>query len=413
MKILTAIWEGIKSFFGAIKKAVGDKPLPEVVADVSKAITSAAAAALIIYSTVNVVRNRFMAGNKKKPKNDDISPAEYLMRQRKDGSVDARLEDLRRRTQNFGKKYVKENANLDKEGTALLNRIAKTRNSVFNSLTQTEQIDVLRLEGFDCEVFLYEEQKKLKNTRSLFGKKKDDVFLKPGYINGDKVRLISENQFLTFRDKVRRFFLLPTEDKVPQIVLFPNGYEPPVTHEELEELQTCGSVALKYMPHSNIDRYLRPNMEAQQIIDRRQDIILDEAANSKSYKKFCKRVKKRMKTEGLSSVSVYELMKAEEKRKKKKKKKKDNDDRDISPFSFYDDEEPWLESDKKKKKKKKDKKKGKKNKDSSSGKKDKKKKKKNKDDGAISEKYVKDAKATYAHFLKYARAGREDYIGIW
>jgi hypothetical protein len=277
-----------------------------------------------------------------------------------------------------------------------------------------DQLDVLRSEGFDCEAFLYKEQWPDRYKKSLFVNKNDRYMLKPGYINGDTVRLKSDSQFFTFRDKIRWLFKLPPKDKVPQIVLFPNGVELPTDQDVYYELLDTNSVATKMFPRSNVDRYIHPTPEAIEIKNRKQEIILEEAGKHKSYKKFYKRVNKRMREEGLITPSIYDMMVEEEKRKKKKKKHKD-EDFDFDSYYY----ESWDDSDKKKKKKKKKKDK-KKKKEKKEKKKDKKKKKKEKEqsvttwDGIeIPGKYIKAAKKVMAHDLEVVRKGILDFGVYW
>lgn len=392
MKFINRILKAVKKCFKFIADVVKGKDVGEVISDTSKVVTAMAVTGLTVKATIDGMRVRAMQGPEKVDVYNTETPAEYMMKQRTgDGSIIDRLNELKAKNRNIGKRNVKENANLDKGGSNLLKRIAATRNEFFNSLSETDQIAVLRSEGFDCKAFLAEEERKSWGFFTRIWKRITQAN-RPMKISSTDAVLKNDYSYLCFTDKIRRFFHIEPKHEIPQIELFPEWHIAKMKCTNIAELKQYAQIACKYMPKSDIDKYVHsPEVVTNGASSmEKRHIIADELFKAKTYKKFKKRVDDRMADAGIvNTKSVFEMMTEYEKdNKKKKKKKKGKKNKDS-----YDDYRAIFDYDEPKK-----------------GKKKKNKKKKN---VKSSDSYAKDARQLYLAYLDTDRKGKLDYEGKW
>ena len=337
MRFFTKLVEFVKKAVSVIADFFKDKNPIEVINDTAKTVAAVATAALAIYTGINAIRVHLIPAMNKNVSSDSKSGHDYLMEDRNIGSIDEKISSNRRQASRLNKKAP---LKMKKEELEALAEIAKTRNSIFQSLSPEEQLNILEMEEFDFRDYINKRKASKKFKFSLFKN-----FKKLGTTDTDKA----------FREPVDygffNFIMRPLDDfihwikndpipkKVPQIQVVDHPEIPDVNCETAFDLVQAARNLDSYLSHNNSvsDEF---NVSSQAAMEEQQ-ILAEEIFRHRSLNKFKKAVNRRMSQSEFNAPNLFALM-ADDDGKKKKKKKFHDDDEDSGDF-------------KKKKKKKKDK----------------------------------------------------------
>jgi len=376
MGFFKKIWGLLKSGFEKLRELFKDKSPGEIIEDVSKAAVGIATVAGVCYVGYNAVRSLFMRGASRRGGEGSRSGADVMFDERVTGSVDEKIARARRYSRDGFGRY----AGLSQDDANLLEEIAKTRNTAFKLMSPTQQMNLLRTEGFDFEAFRAQmSQKKGRFRRSTRrvgeASPETQAFREPvdyGKLNW-LMRPLDDLLCWLKND--------PTPKKVPQIHVVDMNAMPNIRVNSMDEMVAgLRSLGAYLDARQGIQTSV---VELETIEDARERAICaDEIFRHKSVKDYQKAVKSRMNAETGLSSQIFELMDDDLRREKNKKKRRfddeDDDDDDEDRLPFY----------------------GKKKK---SDKKDKKKEGSSKDDEY--------AERMYQHFLKDALSGKQSHSG--
>jgi hypothetical protein len=331
MRFLTKIINFVKKAFRKVADMFKDKNPVDVVNDTTKTVAAVATTGLALYTGINAIRVHLIPTVKKNSSSKQKSAHDFVIENREAGSIDEKLTNLKKNTSKIGKKHT---ISINQEDREILNSIARTRNSFFQSLSPEEQLNILDMEDFDFKAYADEYKRKSKRPLFRWGK----CLSKFGVSPTNK----------PFREKVNygifNFILQPLDDfvhwlkndpvpkKVPQIHLVDH---PEVPNVECETALDLVSVA------RNLDSYLIRNKTVSSEINvsspavlEEQQILAEEMFKHKTLRKLNKAVNRRMAHSQFNSPNIFDMMDDEDKKKKKKKKK----DGKGSDFSFISDE---------------------------------------------------------------------------
>jgi hypothetical protein len=339
MKFFTKIIKFVKKAFRKIVKMLKDKNPVEVINDATKTAAALATTGLALYTGVNAIRVHFAPSIKKNNNYDSKSAHEIIFENRSAGSIDEKLAIIRKNNSRMGKSNI---STIKSDDLKVLESIAKTRNSFFQSLSAEEQMNILEMEDFDFKSYSKEMKKKsrfkfFKNTKQLnkFG-------------CSDKNKAFRENVNYGFFN----FILQPIDDfihwlkndpvpkKVPQIQV--------IDHPEIPNIP-CETALDLVSTARNLDSYLNHNKTVSSEFNvttpeevEEQQILAGEIFRHKTLSKFKKAVNRCMAQSNFNTPNIFDLMDDEKDFKKKKKNKKKHS---------YDDDFSFMDSNKSKKKK--------------------------------------------------------------
>lgn len=382
MKIFAKMFNFVKKAFRKIADMFKDKSPIEVVNDVTKSVAAVVTTGVAIYAGVNAIRLHLIPSAKKKNSSEKKSGHTMILENREIGSIDDKIANLRKSASRIGKK---QHDNINREDLEILESIASTRNSFFQSLSPEEQLNVLEMEEFDFDAYKAEYRSNGKRPLFRWGKRLKNLGVSPT----DK----------PFREPIDygffNFILQPLDDfihwikndpvpkKVPQIHL--------IDHPEIPDVQ-CETVMDMVSAARNLDSYLTRNNTVSSEFNvsspaylKEQQILSDEIFRHKTLRKLNKAVNYRMAQSNLNNLSIFDMMnddadyKKKKKDKDKKKKKKKSYDGEDS-FAFMEDSK-------------------------------KKKKSKNKEDDAMETAADKRARELYRYHLEKAMNGEIDRKG--
>lgn len=334
MKFFTKFIKFVKNTFHKFVNMFKDKNPAEVINDTAKTVTAVVTAGLAIYAGANAIRVHLIPSMKKN-KTTGKSAHELLFENRHSGSIDDKLANLKKNTSMIGKKGTD---TIKPEDLKVLESIAKTRNSFFQSLSPEEQMNVLEMEEFDFKSYAKEHNKKSKF--SLFGSKK-------------KIKNLGVTpEGKAFREPVDygvfNFILRPLDDFIHWIKNDPVPKRVPqiqvVDHPEIPNIP-CATALDLVSAARNLDSYLSRNKAVSDEFNvtspaelEEQQILAEEIFRHNTLTKFKKAVNRRMAHSNFNSPNIFDLMDDDKdfKKKKKKKKKKSYDGEDS--FSFISEE---------------------------------------------------------------------------
>lgn len=378
MKFFTKLINIVKNAVSAIAKLFKDKNPVEVINDTTKTVAAVATAGLAIYAGVNALRVHLIPAVKKNKSSEQKSGHDFIMENREIGSIDDKMIKMKKGASKIGKKVTN---GMKQEDLEILQSIAKTRNTFFQSLSPEEQMNVLEMEDFDFNA--YKETYKRKSPRPLFpwGKRLKNLGVSP---EDKPFRETVDYGFFNFiLQPLDNFIHWIKNDPIPKKVKQISVVDKP----EIPNIQ-CETAMDVVAAARDLDSYLSRN---RTVLDEfngssnasleEQQILAEEIFRHSSLRKFQKAVNRRMANSSYNTPNIFELMdddkdfkKSKKDKKKKKKKDKGND------FSFIDD----------------------------SSKKDKKSKKDDKDESAAE----KRAKELYRYHLEKAMSGEIDRKGF-
>ena len=339
MKFFTKVIKFVKKAFHKLVNMFKDKNPVELINDATKTAAAMVTTGLAVYTGINAIRVHF-SPSKNKTKIANKSAHDIVFENRNSGSVNEKLATLRNNTRKIGKRNYND---IKTEDLEVLESIAKTRNSFFQSLSPEEQMNVLEMEEFDFKS--YSEGMKKKSRFSLFGKSKKRN--KIGTSQKDK----------PFREPIDygffNFILQPLDDfihwlkndpvpkKVPQIQI--------IEHPEIPDID-CETISDVVSTVRNLDSYMNHNKTLSNEFNvtspaelEEQQILANTIFRHKTLSKFKRAVNRSMAQSNFNTPNIFDLMDDDKEFKKKKKKKKKHSD---DNFSFMSDDKP-----KKKKKK--------------------------------------------------------------
>lgn len=370
MGLFSKIWNALKT---GISKLIGlfkNKSPGQLIEDASKAAVGAATVVGVGYAAVNIVRSVLMRGrDRRNEKRRPRSGVDFFHENRESGSIDEKLDNARKTYQNGYGRYN----GLTQEELDLLEEVSKTRNQTFRLLNPAEQMNLLRIEGFNFDEFKEQmdrqrDRRKIRKSKRRVGEAspEDQSFREPvdyGWFNWIMRPL---DDFLCWlKDD-------PTPKKCPQIHVVDREIIPNISVNSPEEAVASLRSLGPYLDGQN------PNnggFAFASIADAKETAICaEEIFKHKNVKSFRKAVRTRMlqDSNGLSS-QIFDLMEDDLKSDKKKKRRKYDDDDDDERDSIYF--------------KKKDKK---------------------REDKVHESEADEEAARIYNHFLKNALAGKED-----
>lgn len=367
MGLFSKIWNVLKI---GVSKLIGlfkNKSPGQVIEDASKAAVGIATVAAVSYAAVNVVKSLLMRGkNRRSEKRRPRSGVDFFHESRETGSIDEKLDNAKKSYQNVYGRY----SALTQDEMDILEEVSKTRNQMFRLLNPADQLNLLRIEGFDFDEFK-EKLERERDTRKIRKSKRrvgeaspeDQSFREPvdyGWFNWIMRPL---DDFLCWlKDD-------PTPKKCTQVHVVDREIIPNINVNSPEEAVASIRKLGPYLDsRENGDRVAFASMaDAKEMA-----ICAEEVFKHKNVKSFRKAVRTRMlqDSNGLSS-QIFDLMEDDIKSDKKKKRKHDYDDDDDSAYF----------------KKKKDKK---------------------REDKAHESEADEEAARIYNHFLKNALAGKEE-----
>ena len=326
MGIFKSLWNLIKKGFRAVANFFKGKSPVAAVSEAAGAITSAATTGAIVVAGVNVVRSLFIRGKNQGSNRDDDenrpSAVDFMSANRREGSVDDKITAMRLANRRPGTYHGLTQDELD-----TLEEVAKTRNAMFKTLKPEQQMNVLKMEGFDLEQF-----------------KKENALLKRIRSGGRRIGEATP-EFEPFRTPVDRgwlnFIARPLDDficwlkndpspkYVSQIKLIDKTDILNMEVHSQEELLRVVELASEQL-YGEDDFIVDPKEELE------RSIFVEEFGKHKTFRGLRKAVKKRMRAEGGLSDEIFDLITEDEKRHKgegkdkdKKKKKKKKHDSEI------------------------------------------------------------------------------------
>ena len=321
MKFFTNLIKFVKKTVQVIKDFFKDKNPIEVVNDTAKTVAAVATAAIAIYTGINAIRVHLIPAMKKNVSSDNKSAHDYLIEDRNSGSIDHKIYSVRKNASRLNKKSAPK---MKKEEMEALAEIAKTRNSIFQSLSPEEQLNILEMEEFDFKEYVSERKKSKSFRFSIF--KNFDKFGKTD--DSKPFREPVDYGFFNFimrplDDFVHWIKNDPVPKKVPQIQI--------VEHPEIPDVN-CENPADLVRAARNLDSYLSRNSHvadefgvSSQASLEEQQILAEEIFRHKTLSKFKKAVNRRMAHSEYNTPNLFELMADDGKKKKKKKKHHDED----------------------------------------------------------------------------------------
>ena len=322
MKFFTKLIEFVKKTVHAITEFFKDKNPVEVINDTAKTVAAIATAALAIYTGINAIKVHLIPAMNKNVSSDRKSGHDYLLEGRDAGSIDSKISSNRRNASRLNKKNP---SKMKREELEALAEIAKTRNSIFQSLSPEEQMNILEMEEFDFREY-------------LAMRKKSKGFRFPWFKNFEKLGVTEDDK--PFREPVDygffNFIMRPLDDfihwikndpvpkKIPQIQV--------VDHPEIPDVN-CETALDMVQAARNLDSYLSRNNTVSSECDvssqatlEEQQILAEEIFRYRSLNKFKKAVNRRMSQSEFNTPNLFALMADDDDKKKKKNKKKHHDD---------------------------------------------------------------------------------------
>lgn len=319
MKFIEKIANLCKKAFRFISNLFKDKNPVEVINDTVKTVVTVTTAAVAIYAGINAIRVHLIPSIKKTKDSDAKSGADYIFEDRKAGSVDAKLNNLKNSASKIGKKTT---TSLNREEQKLLKEISETRNNFFQSLSPEDQMSVLEMEGFDFKS--YKEEAKSKSNRPLFRWRKR--VKKVGVSEDNKpFREPANYGFFNFIMRPLDNFIHwikndPVPRKVKQIQVVDHPEIPNVPCDTAFDVVAAARSLDSYLSHNNavvneFDVSSKGQLEEQQI-------LADEIFRYGSIRKFKKAVNQRMTESYFNGPKIFDMIDDEPKKGKKDKKKK-------------------------------------------------------------------------------------------
>lgn len=325
MKIFETIINLIKKVGKFVIDLFKDNKIAEVANNTTTTIAGIATSAVAVAAGVNIVKNLIEETKSDvkastSEKRSKTSGDEYARDRILSGSADDKIRNLKASNRAmFSKSYLSD------EDLALLEKVAKERNSFFKVLTPEEQMKLLKMENFDFEAAKrkYEEEDKSflfglihRKGRRIGAPTEDAPFRKPvdyGWLNFIARPL---DDFLCWWKND------PTPKPCEQVRLVDPSEIPDIPFDSINEV--IGAVSSFMDFNINLANEVSPEDIA---VD---EIFAQELFKTKKLKSTKRAVNKRMinSQEGLSKT-IFSLMddeiKIEKKSKKKKKKDKDKD----------------------------------------------------------------------------------------
>ncbi len=289
---------------------------------------------------------------KKNRSSEGKSAHDIMFENREAGSVDEKFAKLKKSTSKIGKKKTNEITNRDLE---VLEDIAKTRNSFFQSLSPEEQMNVLEMEEFDFKEYSDNYWKKTKRPLFPWGKRLRKLGVSP---TDEPFREDVDYGFLNFILRPLDDFIHwikndPVPKKIPQIQVIDHPEIPAVNCETAFDIIDTAKNLDSYFAHNKAVSS-ESNVTSQAALEAQQ-IVAEEVFRHKTLKKFKKAVNRRMAQSQYNTPNIFDLMEDDDINSDKKKKKKDKDKKKKKKsHGFGDSFVSSDDSDKKKKKSKED-----------------------------------------------------------
>ena len=332
MGLFSKIWNLLKT---GVSKLIGlfkNKSPGQLIEDASKAAVGVATVVAVGYATVNVARSIFMRGKgRRSEKRRPRAGVDFFHEDREAGSMDEKIENAKSRYRRYD--------GLSQEDLDLLEEVSKTRNQIFRLMNPAEQMNLLRIEGFNFDEFRehmerQRDRRKIRKSKRRVGEAspEEQSFREPvdyGWFNWLMRPL---DDFLCWlKDD-------PTPKKCPQIHVVDREIIPNISVNSPEEavasIRSLGPYLDSLNPNAG-DYSFASMADAKEIA-----ICADEIFRHKNLKSYRKAVRTRMlqDSNGLSS-QIFDLMEDDLKSEKKKKKHRyddDDDDRDSAYFKKKD-----------------------------------------------------------------------------
>jgi len=332
MGLFSKIWNLLKT---GVSKLIGlfkNKSPGQLIEDASKAAVGVATVVAVGYATVNVARSIFMRGKgRRSEKRRPRAGVDFFHEDREAGSMDEKIENAKSRYRRYD--------GLTQEDLDLLEEVSKTRNQIFRLMNPAEQMNLLRIEGFNFDEFRehmerQRDRRKIRKSKRRVGEAspEEQSFREPvdyGWFNWLMRPL---DDFLCWlKDD-------PTPKKCPQIHVVDREIIPNISVNSPEEavasIRSLGPYLDSLNPNAG-DYSFASMADAKEIA-----ICADEIFRHKNLKSYRKAVRTRMlqDSNGLSS-QIFDLMEDDLKSDKKKKKHRyddDDDDRDSTYFKKKD-----------------------------------------------------------------------------
>jgi len=332
MGLFSKIWNLLKT---GVSKLIGlfkNKSPGQLIEDASKAAVGVATVVAVGYATVNVARSIFMRGKgRRSEKRRPRAGVDFFHEDREAGSMDEKIENAKSRYRRYD--------GLTQEDLDLLEEVSKTRNQIFRLMNPAEQMNLLRIEGFNFDEFRehmerQRDRRKIRKSKRRVGEAspEEQSFREPvdyGWFNWLMRPL---DDFLCWlKDD-------PTPKKCPQIHVVDREIIPNISVNSPEEavasIRSLGPYLDSLNPNAG-DYSFASMADAKEIA-----ICADEIFRHKNLKSYRKAVRTRMlqDSNGLSS-QIFDLMEDDLKSDKKKKKHRyddDDDDRDSAYFKKKD-----------------------------------------------------------------------------
>lgn len=331
MGLFSKIWNLLKT---GVSKLIGlfkNKSPGQLIEDASKAAVGVATVVAVGYATVNVARSIFMRGKgRRSEKRRPRAGVDFFHEDREAGSMDEKIENAKSRYRRYD--------GLSQEDLDLLEEVSKTRNQIFRLMNPAEQMNLLRIEGFNFDEFRehmerQRDRRKIRKSKRRVGEAspEEQSFREPvdyGWFNWLMRPL---DDFLCWlKDD-------PTPKKCPQIHVVDREIIPNISVNSPEEavasIRSLGPYLDSLNPNAG-DYSFASMADAKEIA-----ICADEIFRHKNLKSYRKAVRTRMlqDSNGLSS-QIFDLMEDDLKSDKKKKKHRydDDDDRDSAYFEKKD-----------------------------------------------------------------------------
>jgi hypothetical protein len=328
MGLFSKIWNLLKT---GVSKLIGlfkNKSPGQLIEDASKAAVGVATVVAVGYATVNVARSIFMRGKgRRSEKRRPRAGVDFFHEDREAGSMDEKIENAKSRYRRYD--------GLTQEDLDLLEEVSKTRNQIFRLMNPAEQMNLLRIEGFNFDEFRehmerQRDRRKIRKSKRRVGEAspEEQSFREPvdyGWFNWLMRPL---DDFLCWlKDD-------PTPKKCPQIHVVDREIIPNISVNSPEEavasIRSLGPYLDSLNPNAG-DYSFASMADAKEIA-----ICADEIFRHKNLKSYRKAVRTRMlqDSNGLSS-QIFDLMEDDLKSDKKKKKHRYDDDDDDQDSAYF------------------------------------------------------------------------------
>ena len=332
MKIFEKIVKYAKKAIKFIADFFKGKNPVQVINDTVTTVVTVATAAVAVYAGINAIRVHLIPSIKKNRDSNVKSGVDYFFEDRKVGSVDDKITNLKNSTSKINKRGV---GSLSKIEMKALKEISSGRNSFFQSLSPEEQMSVLEMEEFDFKKYVEDTKERSKRPLFHWGKR----IKKFGVSPTDKpFREPADYGFFNFILRPLDNFIHwikndPVPLKVKQIRLVDHPEIPNIPCETAHDVIAAAKSLDSYL--SNNNQVVNETVVSSPNNLEQQQILADEIFRYGSITKFKKAVSRRMAQSDFNLPNIFDLIDDEKDdgKKKKKKKKKFHDEDDFSSNS--------------------------------------------------------------------------------